>query len=414
MSNVSINNKNTEENLRKLSIALLLFSVPLQSFTLIFGVSVYEIVSLLVFIISIFLVFNYQEVTFWRKHLTTLLLFLLFTIFYSLSKIAHEEILNIIQFLFWSFSFLYALIIYRPLALNAFLWPVLWGVVIMVTVAVGHQFDIIPLFDFERIATFRESNYKGFTGLISSRGAYGIWLITGLMSTFLLFFLANSKAKKILTIAIAFLIIYGVVITFSRSTWVAAIIFILVFSFFKIFTRNVVLSGERFPLFAIAITMSFAIFIVLIFSGLIGNLIEAVVNIRKSSVDIRLTTYLEGLSIIKDLNLLGADASKLQRVIHNAYIAILVELGYPALVLFILLNLSIAYWLVKCILRLSSMRRTIAIIAFSGFLAVQVELNLFRGYESITYWAFLSQIVILLRYLRTPIATGKKYNLVNP
>ena len=262
---------------------------------------------------------------------------------------------------------------------------------IAIAFAIGHYLDYIPVFEFEKTA-YRE-NFEiikmGYTGLIPSRGSYGILLLTGLVISHFWF---KKKRLRELSLISIIIICFAAFITLSRSTWLAFLIFYisLIVIFYFLYARYIrPRSVYYFIGIVICIIISISIFqSVIDFYGYIKD-------IQETSVQHRIYQYNYALEQAKHYPVFGTGYLVTKTgEIHNSFLAILMERGWLNFVLFsfiigiLIVNLIIS--IKKSNTRQDTYRFTVLL---SGLIAVLVEANLYRGYISNTLMFYLAFVL---------------------
>lgn len=270
------------------------------------------------------------------------------------------------------------------------------GATIMCVFAIGHYFAVIPVFEFERISNVSVFGVRteGYTGLISSRGSYGIWIIASLYACATFALRSSSLLPRLLISSFVVVLLFCTYISLSRSTYAAVFVFILIGIFFVLTNARVRFGSTVANVLVPVSIIATAIFLLLAATGTLSGMYNYFVSIRAKSVDIRLDTVQRAIEEMSATNFLGSAEFFSTHVIHNAYLAVTFERGFVAGFFFSLINAYMAFAFLSKAIDPNEDQRLQFQLALAGLMAVQVELNYFQGYMSITYWAFMGFLLV--------------------
>lgn len=399
MSNLSGTEGARHLSLQNIAIFLLTGGVAFQNVPALAGVSVFEMFFLIATLFLLLRLASFGGSMRYQPHLLTNWFFFTFAAF-ALPAVLIETPRYILTMTFTLSSGVLALFVSDTTHRMAAQGALLSGLVLAVT-AIGQLLGVVPVFAFSKVSSFRDSISFGYTGLIPSRGAFGIVLMTAL--TFFLATLSEAKSWFIRTMTLGGIAVIGLaaVISFSRSTIVAFFVVLISFAIFHLSSKKLRWgSTKRFRCAFILLPSLVLLASSLLLSGLVADFLERLIAVRQKSVDVRFQTMSEAIEQLPKAWLLGTGSDineTLNHMIHNAYLAVLVERGVFGFTGFFMLNLTTFFVLLRRLFTTQMDHRYIYSCLLAGFLGVQTELMFFRGYLSIPYWIFFSIVVIYLK-----------------
>lgn len=272
--------------------------------------------------------------------------------------------------------------------------------VILAFSAIAQRYGLMPIFEFSKVS-FRGSTLSGYTGLIPSRGQFGIALITSLTFSLSLLFEAKGWVIRATALGLIAMAGFAAAISLSRSTMVAYFVVLISFAIFHLSSKRLRGGPKRFRS-AYVVLLGLAILAAWLFlSGLFTDLINRLIAVRPRGVEVRLSTISEAVEYVPESWLFGTGSELRERLthqVHNAYIAVLVERGVLGFMSFLMLNLIGFAVLLRRLFATHQDRRYIYSCLLAGFLGVQTELMFFHGYLSIPYWVFVAIVLKFLNY----------------
>lgn len=191
-----------------------------------------------------------------------------------------------------------------------------------------------PRLDFERAGNsyFESSLISGNTMFISARGEYGILLI---LFTLSIFVQSLKNRIRLTTFWITLcLIVLCVLATFSRSTWIAFMMLMLIF----IISKVVIVNSVRNSLFRSYAAVVFLVFSLVLLYGALSDFILWLVKLRNTSVYDRVDQYTVAVQHLLENPLGGGSELLLEQFghsIHNAFLALGISYGIFALAVYI-------------------------------------------------------------------------------
>nr|WP_133243130.1 O-antigen ligase family protein [Tamilnaduibacter salinus] len=282
---------------------------------------------------------------------------------------------------------------------------ILLSAVLAVIFAIGHSANLIPLFGFEGPVPHRGKILpidlkQGYTGLIGTRGSYGILCILGIVVG-LWWWRCGSIPRKLVALSSILAIIFSVALSLSRSTWLA--IGITMFAYIPL--RWMVAGTSRYN----RLNRGVIIAVVVAFIGMwlalygvpssVSDSYNLMVSIRERSVESRWSQYQAALDLSVNAPIFGLSSSQMERlfsehVLHNSMLAVLLEIGIFPLIFFVALHA----WLIKDLIKIALVdsyyeNRLRAAVWLSGLFGVIVEMSLFRGYQTNMFWVFVGLLV---------------------
>lgn len=294
-----------------------------------------------------------------------------------------------------------AVFVWCILDLYQFSWrlPVLLeilGAAIMCVFAIGHYFGVIPVFEFEKTSNVSVFGVRteGYTGLISSRGSYGIWLIASLYACATLALRSSSLLPRLLISSFVIVLLFCAYISLSRSTYAAVFVFMLIGIFFVVANARVRFGSTVANVLVPVSIIGTAIFFLLAATGTLSDMYNYFVSMRAKSVDIRLDSARRVIEDMSATNFFGSGEFWSTHAIHNAYLAVTFERGFVAGFFFCLVNAYMAFAFLSKAVDPNEDQRLQFQLALAGLIAVQVEMIYFHGYMSITYWAFMGFLLV--------------------
>lgn len=398
MKNLRFATRLRHQSLQNTAIFLLVAGVAFQNVPAVAGISVFETFFLIsALLLMLGLAATGGRMRFRPNPVTSWFLFTL--VAFALPAIITETPRYLLTMTFALSSGVLALLASDAEPRAAARGALLSGFVLAFT-AIGQRYGVVPVFDFSKVSSFRDFILSGYTGLIPTRGSFGIVLMTSL--AFLLASLIETRSRPIRAVALGGIAMTGLaaVVSLSRSTMVAYLVVLTSFAIFHLSSKRLRGGGAKRFRSAYIVLPGLAILASWLFlSGLVTDLIDRLIAVRAGSVETRLDTISEALEQVPEAWLLGTGSEltgSLSHLVHNAYVAVLVERGVFGFTGFLMLNLTAFFVLQSRLFTTHSDRRYIYSCLLAGFLGVQTELMFFRGYLSIPYWVF---IAILLSYL---------------
>lgn len=388
------------QSLQNTAVFLLVTGVAFQNVPAVAGISVFETFFLIAaLLLMLGLAASGGRMRFRPSPVTSWFLFTLGA--FALPAIVTETPRYLLTMSFALFSGVLALLASDAEPRAAARGALLSGLVLAFT-AIGQRYGVVPVFDFSKVSNFRDFILSGYTGLIPSRGSFGIVLMTSL--TFLLTSLLETRSRVIRALALGGIAMTGLaaVVSLSRSTMVAYLVVLASFAIFHLSSKRLRGGGARRFRSAYIVLPGLAILATWLFlSGFVTDLIDRLIAVRAGSVETRLDTFSEAFEYVPEAWLLGTGSElteNLGHLIHNAYVAVLVERGVFGFTGFLILNLTAFFVLLSRLFATQPDRRYVYSCLLAGFLGVQTELMFFRGYLSIPYWVFMAILLIFLNH----------------
>jgi hypothetical protein len=404
MKNLRFATRVRHQSLQNTAFFLLVTGVAFQNVPALAGISVFETFFLIAALLLILgLVATSGRMRFQPNPVTSWFLFTL--VAFALPAIITETPRTLLTMTFALSSGVLALMASDAEPRAAARGALLSGFVLAFT-AIGQRYGVVPIFDFSRVSSFRDFIFSGYTGLIPTRGSFGIVLMTSL--TFLLASLMETRSRSIRTVALGGIAMTGLaaVVSLSRSTILAYLVALTSFAIFHLSSKRLRGGGAKRFRSAYIVLLGLAILASWLFlSGLVTELILRLTAIRPGSIETRLVTISEALEQVPEAWLLGTGSElneRLSHLVHNAYVAVLVERGVFGFTGFSMLNLTAFFVLLSRLFTTRPDRRHVYSCLLAGFLGVQTELMFFRGYLSIPYWVFMAILLIFVNQSTIP------------
>ncbi|MDD4761951.1 MAG: O-antigen ligase family protein [Candidatus Pacebacteria bacterium] len=234
------------------------------------------------------------------------------------------------------------------------------------------------------------------------------FLITGFLALLYFYFKKEKLEEKILILVFSYLILLGIVLTFSRQAWIAFLISIFLLSAIIILKEKII--GVKKIIF-ILLTLIFAVIPAkdFIFE-------RAPISTKEDAVTERLAYNKMGIDLIKKNSFgsgpgtqvfyaykngfyerFGMIKSYLWQPIHNIYLLIASETGILGIALFLLFVFSL-FFPIKNIFLLGknlNLEKTIAKIIFLSFLIIGMSDHFFWtiGQGQIMLWIFIGLLM---------------------
>jgi len=277
-------------------------------------------------------------------------------------------------------------------------WSV--GVLASCTVGVLQSVDLMPM-------VFGEVNRIGRSLLgfqLPFKRSVGIFSIYSYFGTYVLPFLAIALAmlsSRLSTSRLDFrllattigLILLSVLITQSRSTWLA-----LVLSMLVLHTALSLASDSKLRLVNFSVILLGLGLALILAPGMLDVelLVEGFVNMRKLSVDGRMEQWALAYDLFKDNVLLGIGPKQYKvidgdNVLHNMYLLILLEhglLGGISMIAFVLLP-AVYLWRTLGSMRHPVEVRVYSAAVFAGLVGIYCEVSFAGGLAYISLWTTL-------------------------
>ncbi len=241
-----------------------------------------------------------------------------------------------------------------------------------------------------------DSHYAS-TGLLRSRGGFGVNM--AFILPFILHFLIEKRKvillnpkillEYVFNILLIITILFAVIISGSRSTWLMAIVvfstFLLIY--YKRATNPIVIIGAIVP----GIIISF-----LLLESTISHLLYSAYYIAPEGVDKRMLLSKLGFMIFLENPFFGIvrtsiyDIGGFDRMIHNFFLRIAVDSGLFAIVPVLLIFCNSIRMLIKFMgMGSSDEIRKYAICLIAGFAGIFVELSFYGGGDK-QIWMYLA------------------------
>lgn len=395
-------------------LSLSLIFLPIQEVTVFAGMSLYEVSSIAFITYSCFLWSSGSNKT--SISVVPAAVFLYLFAFFVFISLAWNREGSFSFSVMWSMALPLAFSLFSLRNVDLAYKSVFCSALFLALIVIGQKFSVVPVPNYLNVAKFGSNDpfSWGYTGLISTRGTFGITLITGLACGFISDAVYGHKRILMWGMYVVFLI--AAVFSLSRSTLFSIFIFGMLVMFFSLSQVKIrYAAGKKTSLLPIGLVG--AVIFLIIFGSFIASLISDFINIRPETVSIRMSAIRQGMSLISDNIWFGAGKVSgrfLEHSIHNAYIAVLVERGFFAFGAFVALNIALMGRLIFFAYKLDIKTSRQAYILLSAFLAVQVEMFFFQGYNSLSYWAFVALCLVVIRRLRVggrhlPNSFGLKY-----
>jgi O-antigen ligase len=264
---------------------------------------------------------------------------------------------------------------------------------------IGHYFGFVPLFEFEREAiqgrAFAGVGFEaGYVGLIAARGDYGMWAIGGAMVAGRWIYLGTTR-RKILGLLALPLLLGGVVVTLSRTSWIAMIVSISIAVSVVHMVKPISIARRESRLVAIlagVVTIGTLLWL----SGLPQRIFTALVAMKVSSYTVRFFGFQIALDAAKDHPFVGAGLDlgrygvNYHWLIHNSFLALLASLGLPAALLLVFVAASPIVRATR--IAISSRDRETRILAglwIGTLVGVVVQMSMFDGLSSKYFWMLI-------------------------
>lgn len=375
------------------------FSVVMINVPIPGGLNPFELWALLsIVIFTLHALSNCAELFLSRLAVTGTYLFFMF--FVALSALWNDSLSTLATTLFATFAFLYVNLD-RDVPQTAVLRAVFLSGLTGALVAAGQKHGVVPQFSFSKVSSFRGEDALGFTGLIPNRGMYGITLEAGLAVLLYLISEARRPLPLLFLFCLIFVFLYAAFISLSRSTMVACATVIFSYVTLRLSFSRIRLAESKNTVSAVYFVAIGLLIIAMamLSSGILSSISNRLINIRPDSVQSRFATIHEALGLHSSNFLLGTGQGVIESLghpIHNSYVAVLIERGAPAMLFFVLFNLLFFYKLTRRLSYCTRTERSLYSALLAGFLGVQVEMNFFRGYTSIPYWAYVALVFIFL------------------
>ena len=389
-----------------LTIFLIFFCLALQNVIFFLGLTGLHIGVLIAFIFLFpkLAKLKYPFIDYYS--IAVLIASFLFLISFSMSAIHHKDFSSIITLLFpLSMVFICSFSDLRSFSYG--ITGIYMMGLLLIIISTSQFIGLIPEFEFTKISrvNFDEGGFAlGYTGLIPSRGSYGILLCIFLSINLMLFDAHNNKLKKFIFLLITLLIIFTASISLSRSTYLAIGILLVGYFLGRLFfgNKSFFTGGVKFFSFFLVIAISI---LILFLSGIASRFINILISMRSASVDARVYTFKDSLESFLQNPIFGISGNYTEvsgHVIHNAFIAVLVESGVLTAIMFICLNLLIFYRLTILIISKNTTVAKCSLAVLCGFSGGLFEMLFFRGFMSPSYWGLVAFIIVYFRTVGIP------------
>jgi len=241
-----------------------------------------------------------------------------------------------------------------------------------------------------RMGTSRAIIGKCYTqAFMSSRGGYGCWLESALSMTMLsIFYKKKLFLKNSALPLMAFILILGIVIPSSRSSWLAASSAIFIILLFVLRQRF----GFRYSIMLIVSSLTVLSLYKL---GLIQPFVNNLYEMSPESVDRRFLIYRDALRVAIESPIFGwgyrAYEMRLGSIfpgmeIHNVFLSTFVSNGILALIPLIFIWGISFYLCLQTIMRpISETTRLFGISIFASLIAILIEAQFYGGGDKIMW-----------------------------
>ena len=224
---------------------------------------------------------------------------------------------------------------------------------------------------------------------MGSRGGYGCWLESALSITVLSIFYKRKffLRSKLPLLLMLLVMILGVVVPSSRSTWLASFLAIIITLFFVL--------RQRYRCSYVVMSIISLLTILTLYTGMIKPLIVDIYEMSPKSVESRHLVNCEALKIgVKNL-IVGIGVSGYARhigtavpglLIHNVFLSTLVANGILGFVPLIFIWLISFYLCIQIIINpRSEAIKLFGVSLFASLIAIFTEANFYGGGEKIIW-----------------------------
>ncbi|MBU1003192.1 MAG: O-antigen ligase family protein [Proteobacteria bacterium] len=269
-------------------------------------------------------------------------------------------------------------------------------------IGLGHIFGIVPYFEPLSTLTSNKSFelfgviHNGATGLMKSRGSYGISGIVGL-AIGMRWILHHNPLKRLAGVFSSLVIVTGLIMSLSRSTWVATLIFYaslaVLFGLFRILTKNPKKRGIH-PGIILCSILAVALLGTFLLWPVIQEANNRLIAMSPKTVQTRIKSYRLALDVISDHPLIGLgpkfehNVLHVKHIVHNTFLRVAASYGSMAAVTLSAFIIWTYGNLVTGLIKTEDRkRRYYLIIWIAAMTGAMVEMNLFSGEFSKQFWA---------------------------
>lgn len=249
--------------------------------------------------------------------------------------------------------------------------------------------------------------FVGSAVLFDNRGTYGIFMHAILPLVLLAFLRGPTKFaywKRIYTLPAFFVILAGIIVTQSRSSWAGTLLILF-------FMPLLYLSEMRISRKVIAATIIAMVTLYM----LPGYFYSDVKNMSAASVDVRISGYRLAEKLFIDNPILGAGDSNQYFIsdqgviLHNTFFTVLVNNGLVGFIPFMTIFFITFRRIVNMLRRsVDYDDRLLAASLFGTLIGISTESFFYQGYLVKNFWMVLALIFVSLNFLEVRKRNAQK------